>query len=272
MFEKIRLFLIGELQKVVFTLIIIVLTFILLLVVGVVVGKYIKKKRDKRKRTATLAKLMQSIFRYIVIILAIIMILGVWGVDVAPLLAGAGIFGLIIGLGAQSLIRDLLAGISIVFENYFDIDDIVEIKGYKGRVIEIGLKSTKVLGWNGDVKIFTNGDIVEVTNFSKYPTVAYVDVEISGRHSIEGVISLLEEHLNDLRSIYSQIIEGPNVIGVMAVGATGSVLRITVKTLSEEHYAVERGIRKFVKELFERHDIEFSMPRVVLHSDKNFKI
>jgi len=200
------------------------------------------------------------------------MILGVWGIDVAPLLAGAGIFGLIVGLGAQGLIRDLLAGISIVFENYFDIDDIVEVKGFKGRVIEIGLKSTKILGWNGDVKIFTNGDIVEITNFSKYPTVAYVDLEISARHNIDGVISLLEENLDELKAIYSQIIEGPNVIGVMAVGAIGSVLRITVKTLSEEHYAVERGIRKFTKELFEKHNIEFSIPRVVLHSDKNIKI
>ncbi|MCK9535982.1 MAG: mechanosensitive ion channel family protein [Bacilli bacterium] len=270
--ENIRKFIETEVTKVIFTAIVLVLTVLIWLIVGTLVNRFIKRKRDKRKRAATMARLMQSIFRYILIIIMVIVILGIWGVNVTPILAGAGIIGIVIGLGAQSLIRDLLAGLSIVFENYYDIGDVVEIKGYKGTVMEIGLKSTKIQNWKGEVKIFSNGDIIDVTNFSKNPTIAIVDIDVSHRHNIDFVIDLLEENLNSLREVFTQIIEGPNVIGITAVGAAGSTVRIIVKTASEEHYAVERGIRKFVKELFEKNNIEFSLPRMVVHNDKYPKI
>lgn len=270
--DKIREFIETELSKVIFTLVALALTILVLIITGALVNRFIRRKRDTRKRATTLAKLMQSIFRYVLIIIMIIVILGIWGVNITPLLAGAGIVGIVIGLGAQSLIRDFLAGLSIVFENYFDVGDVVEIKGYKGKVIEIGLKSTKIQNWKGEVKIFANGDIVEVTNFSKNPTIAYVDIDVSHRHNIDDVIELLEENLGGLREIYQQIVEGPNVIGTTAVGADGATLRIIVKTLPEEHYAVERGMKKFVKDLFEKNNIEFSMPRMVVYNDKIPKI
>lgn len=272
MMENIRDFIKNELTKVISTLVVIALTMLILLIVGTLVSRFIKKRKTKRKRAVTMAKLLQSFFRYTLIIIMVIVILGIWEINVAPFLAGAGIVGIIIGLGSQSLIRDLLAGVSIVFENYFDIGDVVEIKGYKGKVIEIGMKSTKILNWLGEVKIFANGDINEVTNFSKNPTIAYVEIDVSHRHEINEVIDLLEENLVKLKDIFPQIIEGPNVIGVTAVGAAGPTLRIVVKTVSEEHYAVERGIRKFVKELFDNNNIEFSLPRMVLYNDKYTKI
>lgn len=93
--------------------------------------------------------MIQSIFRYTVSIIIIIIILDVWGVNIMPVLAGAGILGLAIGFGAQSLIKDLIAGMAIVFENYYDIDDVIEINGFKGRVEELGLKSTRIVNWKG---------------------------------------------------------------------------------------------------------------------------
>lgn len=270
--EKIWVFFKQEINKVVFTLITIGITTLILLIMGLLINRFIRRKKDTRKRAVTLAKLMQSIIRYLLVIIMIIIVLGIWGVNITPILAGAGIVGIVVGLGAQSLIRDFLAGLSIVFGNYFDIGDIVEIRGYKGTVTEIGLKSTKIQNWKGEVKIIANGDINDVTNFSRNPTVASIDVAVAPRYDVDAIIELLEENLGSLSENYPQIIEGPNVVGTTQIGADGTTLRIIVKTLPEEHYAVERGIKKLIKELFEKNNIEFSVPRMVVGNDKTPKI
>lgn len=265
--QAIKDFIIINATRVLTTAILIAATFLIFLIVGLLVGRFIKKNKDKRKRAVTLAKLIQSIFRYIVIIIILIVILDVWGLNVMPILAGAGIAGIAIGFGAQNFIKDLLAGMAIVFENYFDIDDIIEINSFKGKVVEIGLKSTKIENWKGEVRIFFNGELKEITNYSKNPSTGIAEVVVDYRENIDQVVALLEEKLVTLKDTFPQILEGPNVLGITKIDATGYTLRITVKTVSETHYSVEREMYRFIKELFEENKIRLATGALVIRHD-----
>ncbi|MGD9605134.1 MAG: mechanosensitive ion channel family protein [Bacilli bacterium] len=267
--DTIKQFLIDEATKVITTAVLIAGTIILFIIFGLIVGRFIRKQKEKRRRAVTLAKMVQSIFRYTVSIIIIIVILDVWGLNVMPVLAGAGILGLAIGFGAQSLIKDLLAGIAIVFENYYDIDDVIEINGFKGKVEEVGLKSTRIVNWKGEVKTIFNGDIKDVINFSKNPSTGIIDVEVDSKESIDHVIALLDEKLIYLKDIFPQILEGPNVIGVVSILRKGFVVRIIVKTTSENHYSVEREVQKLVKELFDENNICFATEHLVIDHEQS---
>src|SRR5574344_1923161 len=131
-----------------------------------------------QKRRKTLSKVIFSIINYSLAIISIIIILAIWGVDVLPALAGLGIVGLVVGLGAQKFIQDLIAGFFIIFEHHFDVGDVIEVAGFKGTVIDIGLKTTKLRNWRGDIKIFNNGEVNTLTNYSKNPSIAVVEFSI----------------------------------------------------------------------------------------------
>jgi len=252
-------------KQLIITGVIILVALFVVFLANLITRRFVK--RHKRKRTITVARLLNNIIRFTVVIFGAIAIMGVWGVNVMPILAGAGIVGIALGLGAQTLIRDLLAGISIVVENAFDIDDVIEVNGFKGRVIEIGLRSTRIQGWRGDVKIIANGDITEVINYSKNPSIGVVEFEIGQQENLERVLKILEERIGSLKDMYPQIIEGPTVVGIVKLGPQSATIRITAKTLPEEHYAVERAIYKFTKNLFEEYGIKGPMQRMVIEND-----
>lgn len=261
--DELRAFIVENSKNLITTLVIIGLSILIFLILSFVFNRLIK--RQKNKRTITITKLLRSIIRYTITIIVIVVLIGVWEiVDIMPIITGVGVLGLVIGLGAQSLIKDLIAGISIVFDNYYEIDDIVEIKGFKGKVLEVGLKSTRLQNWKGEVKIFSNGDIIDVINFSKNPSVGVVDVDVAYQEDIDRVLKLIDEDLANIKETFPQIIEGPNIIGLVDIGNTVTI-RITVKTVSEEHYAVERGIRKYLKELFEKNKIKMPFTKTIIY-------
>ena len=234
----------------------IVITFILLFILKAVTSRAVKRARNNR--AITFARLVQSILRYTIVIISIIVIIGLTGFDITAVLAGAGIIGIVIGLGAQSLIADLLSGLAIVFENYCEIDEIVEINGFKGKVVEISLRSTKIQNWKGELKIITHGEIKELINFSRTFSVAVVEFTVDYLENINNVVTLLEENLQSMKEFYPQIVEGPNVMGVTNIGLNGYNITLSAKTLCEEHFAVERALRKRVIELFNEHNIKLS--------------
>nr|MCR4910973.1 mechanosensitive ion channel family protein [Bacilli bacterium] len=135
----------------------------------------------KGKRSKTIGSLIKSLIKYIIVIVSIGFILSAWGVDVASIIAGLGIVTLIIGLGCQSLISDIVSGLFVVFDDFFDVGDIVVIDGFRGTISEIGLRSTKLTDWAGNIKAINNSQITTVTNLSRLATsiaiTFYVDRE-----------------------------------------------------------------------------------------------
>jgi small conductance mechanosensitive channel len=191
-----------------------------------------------------------------------------WNVNVVPALAGLGVAGIVIGLGAQKFINDLISGFFIIFEHHFDVGDIIEVEGFKGEVIDIGLKTTKVRNWRGEVKIFSNGSIDIVSNFSMNPSIGIIDFGISYQEDAQRTIDLLKSELPKIKEFLPDIIEDPLVLGVVELADSSVNIRVIVKTITEKHYGVERAIRQRIKELLDQNQIEIPFPQVVVHQAK----
>lgn len=223
------------------------------------------KESPYKRRKRTIAKVTNSIIKYIIGILMILIVLSIWGVNVAPALAGLGIIGLVIGLGAQRFINDLISGFFIVFEHHFDVGDKIEVQGFKGEVTSIGLKTTKLRNWKGEIKIVNNGEISTLINFSRNPSVAVVEFGIAYKEDAQKAMDILNQELPKLRLEFPVIIEDPKILGVIDLASSSVNMRAIAKTLNEEHYAVERAMRKRIKEILDENHIEIPFPQVVVY-------
>lgn len=250
------------------TVITVFIAILITKVIGFLIKRASLKEGLKQKRTKTILKVLKSIIIYTIDIIALLIILSLWGINVLPAIAGLGIAGLVIGLGAQSMIGDLIAGFFIIFDHQFDVGDIVEIKGFKGEVADIGLKSTRIKNYKGDIKIFSNGSIDEITNYSNTPSLAIIEFGIAYSESIEKTIEILNKELPKYRELYPEIIEDPVVLGVTELADSSVNLRVVIKTETEKHYAIERIVRQGIKEILDKNGIEIPFPQVVVHKSE----
>lgn len=222
--------------------------------------------RTSERRDATLMKLLENILTYVVYFMAIMMVLSSLDIDVKPLLAGAGILGLAVGFGAQNLVRDIITGFFIIFEDQFSVGDYVRIGQFEGVVEEIGLRTTKVKGISGELNILPNGAISEVTNFSLNNSIAIVDVSIAYEENIAQSEKVIQELLETLTAKYEEIVKTPELLGVQNLGPSEIVLRIVAETLPMKHWYISRKIRKEIKNCLDEHGIEIPFPRLVMYS------
>jgi small conductance mechanosensitive channel len=218
------------------------------------------------RRENTLVKLLENVISYVTYFVAFIMILEVVHIDVRALLAGAGIVGLAVGFGAQNLVRDIITGFFIIFEDQFSVGDYVRIGTFEGHVEEIGLRTTKIKSWTGELNILPNGSIIEVTNFSIHNSIAIVDVSIAYEGEIEKAEQVIEELLGELPLKYEEIVQPPQLLGIQTFGNSEVVLRITCETLPMKHWYISRKIRKEVKLRLDEQGIEIPFPRLVLYN------
>ncbi len=246
---------------------VVVFIWILILQIARIALKRIgDKPGPMQKRRKTISKVLLSIINYSLAIIGIIVILAIWGVNVLPALAGLGIAGLIVGLGAQKFIQDLIAGFFIIFEHHYDVGDVIEVGGFKGTVVDIGLKTTRIRNWRGEVKIMNNGEVNTLVNHSKNPSVAVVLFNIAYKEDIDQTIDVLNAVFPAFRNQFKEtLLEDPSVTGVMNLASSSVEMRVTVKTLNEQHYGIERALRKLVKETLEANNIEIPLPQIVVN-------
>ncbi len=254
----------DSIGRIVSSLIILFLTFFILKFSKKAFKKIGEKEGPAQKRKKTVGKLLSSVTRYSFVVIATIIFLSIWGVNVGPALAGLGIAGLVIGLGAQKFINDLIAGFFIIFEQHYDIDDVIEVQGFKGVVVDIGLKTTRIRNWKGDVKILANGDVTNLTNFSRNNSVAIVDFGIAYEEDIQKTFDLLTEKLPLFKLDRPEVVEDPINLGVISLSASSVDIRVMCRTLNEQHYGVERALRKYIKDMLDEADIEIPFPQVVV--------
>lgn len=218
------------------------------------------------RREETLSKLLDNILSYVVYFIALMMILSVLTIDVKALLAGAGIVGLAVGFGAQSLVKDIITGFFIIFEDQFSVGDHVRIGVFEGNVEAIGLRTTKIKSWTGELHILPNGSIVQVTNFSLNNSMAVVDIGIAYGEDIERAEAVIEELLEDMAMEHKDLVKSPELLGIQTMGPTEIVLRIVAETLPMKQASIARMIRKEVKLILDQHGIKSPDPRVVMYS------
>ena len=215
-------------------------------------------------RGETIGHLLLSIVRYGGTIGAVFYCLYLVGVDSGSLLASAGILSLVIGLGAQSLIKDIIAGIFIVFEGEFRVGDIVTISDFRGTVMDIGLRTTKIMSPVGNIKIFNNSDITGVLNMTKERSVAKAVIAIEYGQDIDYVEAVLKRDLPKLKEKNHQILEGPEYLGVTELQDSGVALLITAKCTEQDILDVNRYLNKEVLRIFYRNQINVPFPNVTI--------
>ncbi len=231
----------------------------------------LKKMFSKNNRGITIVKLLSSFIKYVVAIIAILLVLGAWGVDTATLIASAGIVGLIVGLGAQSLVADILAGVFIVFEGSYQVGDIVVIDGWRGTVEEIGIRSTRIVDAGGNVKIVNNSSITSVINQTKELSVAKATISIEYGESIPRVELVIRDHIDKIKENIPEIVEGPYYKGVTALGASSVDLLFLAKCREEDIYTVQRALNRELKLLFDENGINIPFPQIVLNQPTKFE-
>ena len=226
----------------------------------------IKQSRVDDRKMRTIVSLVNNIFKYLIVIIAILMILDIYGIQTSGLLASLGIVGVVAGLAVQDILKDILSGSSIIMENQYAVGDIVSIGNFKGEVISLGLRITKIKALTGEVKIISNRNITEVINYSLEKSLAIVNIPISYKEDVDKVEKILNDLCLDLKSKNKLISGNISCIGITSFDSSSINFRVTAETVPTKQYDVERFLLKEIKIKLDKEQIEIPFDQVVIHN------
>jgi small-conductance mechanosensitive channel len=216
------------------------------------------------QRAKTLGTLLKSITSGIIVAVVLTMMLAVVGLNIGPILASAGILGVALGFGSQTLVKDFLSGIFLIFEDQYGVGDVVDMgDGLSGTVEGVSLRVTRMRDTNGTVWYLRNGELLRVGNMSQNWARTVLDVEVSAREDIARVRRVLADVLHDLwqdDEFDGVVIEEPEIWGIQAITPDAITLRVTLKTAPMEQWRVARVLRERVKARFDHEGIEAPYP------------
>jgi small-conductance mechanosensitive channel len=223
------------------------------------------------QRAKTMGDLLKSVITGILVAVFGTMILSELGVNIAPIIASAGIIGIALGFGAQSLVKDFLSGIFMIFEDQYGVGDVVDVGEATGTIEAVSLRVTRLRDLNGTVWYVPNGEILRVGNMSQNWSRAVVDVAVAYGEDLARVTRILREIAHDLwedEEFTGVVIEEPEVTGVEVLGPESVTLRVLLKTAPMEQWGIARELRQRVKARFDHEGIEIPLPqRVVWHRE-----
>jgi small conductance mechanosensitive channel len=221
----------------------------------------------RRQRAETMGAVLMSVATFAIATIVVIMTISEFGVDIGPLIAGAGIVGLAIGFGAQSLVRDFLAGLLMLFEDQYGIGDVVDLGEANGTVEAVTLRITRLRDVNGTVWYVRNGEILRVGNMSQNWARTVLDVSVGYGEDLARVRRILEETCHEMwetPDFRELVMEEPEVWGVERIDRDAIVLRVAIKTVPLEQWTVARRLREQIKDRFDRDGIEIPFPQQVV--------
>ena len=215
-----------------------------------------EKNMKSTQQMDTVRSLVTSIFNYILYFIIITVVLGVFGVDISSILAVAGVGGIAIGFGAQTLVKDVISGFFIWMEGSIAVGDIVEINGLMGEVESIAIRTTVVRNNNGNVYSIPNGDIRTVTNMSREFKRALVDIRCPYDVALEKLVSILKEEMDIAADEVDGLDTPPDVLSILSFEPDAVIIRLSAKCPVKENWHIERELRSRVKMRFEKEGIE----------------
>ena len=207
------------------------------------------------RRQKTILKLLQNILSYLVYFSAIVGILSAVNIEVAGLLAGAGIASVAVAFGAQSLVKDVISGFFIVFEDQFGVGDYIKLNTTEGTVFEIGLRTTKIKGPNGEQHIIPNGSIGTVINYSVNDTSTTIDFIVPTTANVGQVEKEVNTYLKTLTDQYKELTKTPELMGIQNFTPEAVTMRIKIETLSMQHARMSRIIKKDLLNMLEKYGV-----------------
>ena len=255
-------------------LLIVIGTIVVYLFYKIFIGHLIKaiimiKKRkgvslvDLEKRATTLSNVIVRTGLFIIVVIGLMMLLESFGVSIGPILAGAGIVGIALGFGAQSLIKDILNGLFIMAEDQFAEGDWIKTAGVSGKVDTFNLRRTVLRDMEGNMHVVPNGEMKIITNYTYHWSKILVEVSVGYKENLDRVIKILEGVVKGLavdEKFKELIIGEPKVLGVDKLDKYSVKIKIVIKTGPEGQWSVRRELLKRVKETFEQEGIEVPYP------------
>lgn len=233
----------------------------------------LKRTKDKKpesqlaKKSDTIESVSRSVSRLVIYFVALMAILGILGLGttVSSLLATAGIGGVAIAFGAQSLVKDIVSGIFFLFEDQFSVGEYVEIEGEKGTVEEITIRTTKINKFSGETTIIPNGSIGKVTNYSRGDHLAIISMSVAYDSDINKVSEIMQAVGEEYKEAHDNVIEEPHVLGVCEMNDSDMVVKMIMRVQPLTHWVTEREVRQKIKDEFDKNGIEIPFPhRVVI--------
>lgn len=252
------------------TAMVILVTFILVSIINKSIEKIMIKGKTnfEVKRRKTIVRLFQSIFKYILIAIAILIILDFYGVDTKSLIASLGIAGVVLGLALQDTVKDLISGTMLILENYLAVGDTVTYNDFTGEVIELGLRTTKIKGANGEVMIVANRNIDTIINASQKKANLYMDIPTAYEEKVEKVEKVLMDVVN--QAIEDKVIlPDSTYLGVNGLDSSAVNYLINIHCNQDDRYKVKREILKRVKEAYDKNKIKIPYEQIEVHHGKD---
>ncbi|NFO05348.1 mechanosensitive ion channel family protein [Clostridium botulinum] len=253
-----------------------ILSVFILMYISIKIGNYLIKKFVERQiksntmlsldsqRAKTLGEVMKSVLKYSVYFIGVASIISTLFNGLSFTFASMG--GLAVGFGAQSLIKDLINGFFILFEDQFGVGDHITVGTFSGLVESIGIRTTIIKDFTGDIHSIPNGSIIEVTNHSRGNIRFIVDVDIAYEENIDNAISIIKEVCSDFEQDNEDIREPMEVLGVNALNASSVTIRVIGKSKPLKQWEMERELRKLIKLRLDKEGIEIPYPKTQLVS------
>ena len=226
------------------------------------------ESQESEKRIGTLLNILQGVLRVIILGIFIMILLKKFGVDIGPILAGAGILGLAVGFGAQELVRDFISGFFMLLENQIRVGDVAILNGTGGLVENIELRTTTLRDFSGTTHIFQNGKINTISNMSMKWSAMTFDIGVAYKEDVDQVIGIMkqvgEEMAND-ENFKDLIIEPLEVFGVDKFADSAVIIKARIKTKPIQQWAVGREYRRRLKYAFDENGIEIPFPHSTVY-------
>ena len=220
----------------------------------------------KTGRQETLRRMFMNALRYALVIVGIIWGLMIFGVDTGAIFASVGIVTLVVSLSAESLFADMFTGIFILVEDQYHVGDIISIDGFRGRVVSLGIRTTRIEDDGGNVKIINNADIRNVMNLSNKVSFSICDISMSYGESIERAEAVIAEAMPKIQAKYPDIFEhGLQYAGVQSLSASSVDLRVLARVSEANIYKGRRLLNREMKIAFDEAGIEIPFPQLVVH-------
>ena len=235
-------------------ILILLVSRIVLLIMNRIIDRVTAERDSARlklrsRRVQTVGRLLKNTAGYTINFIVILLILGEFHINLAPLLAGAGVLGLAIGFGAQSLVKDIITGFFIILEDHFSVGDVIKTGNYKGTVEMIGMRATRIKSWTGEVFILPNGTINDVTNFSLNNSLAVIDIPIAAADDVETITEILKGVVDKFEDI--NLVGTPELLGVQSIGSADVVYRVIAECRPNAQASITRAMNEAIKKAFE---------------------
>ncbi len=258
-------------SEVIQSLIVILIAFILYFIIKAIIKRIVniesEKTKHEKNRRKTVLVLFKNISKYVIIVITSICLLAIWHVNTTALITSIGALSVVIGLVFQDLLKDLLVGISIILEDTFSLGDYVEINGFKGEVINFNFKSTRLRSLTKEVRIISNRNISEVTNYSLNKIMLLINVNAPYEEEYEKVESVLKTVVKELQKndMFDEIVLVP---GIEELASSSVVYRISAILNIKDQLNAKREILKVIKVTFDKNKISIPYTQIEVHNAK----